>query len=101
MKPQIYKGSSADVKPLHAPLQSIFIEEDTDEIYVKNSSSRTNNGWEKSAISLTNIKTDLDASGYAKSSGTTGGVASAGAGNQYVELEIGGVVYKVLHDGTV
>jgi len=31
----------------------------------------------------------------------TGGVDSAGAGKQYVEMEIGGVVYKVLHDGTV
>ena len=37
----------------------------------------------------------------AVSSGTTGGTASAGAGNQYVELNVGGVVYKVLHDGTV
>jgi hypothetical protein len=30
-----------------------------------------------------------------------GGVGSAGAGNQYVELNIGGTTYKVLHDGTV
>jgi hypothetical protein len=37
----------------------------------------------------------------AASSGTTGGTGSAGAGNQYVELNIGGTVYKVLHDGTV
>lgn len=35
------------------------------------------------------------------SDGTTGGSASAGAGNQYVELTIGGTTYKVLHDGTV
>ena len=35
------------------------------------------------------------------SSGTTGGSASAGAGNQYVELTINGTTYKVLHDGTV
>ena len=35
------------------------------------------------------------------SDGTTGGSSSAGAGNQYVELDIGGTVYKVLHDGTV
>jgi hypothetical protein len=37
----------------------------------------------------------------AVSSGTTGGTGSAGAGNQYVELNIGGTVYKLLHDGTV
>ena len=35
------------------------------------------------------------------SDGDTGGASSAGAGNQYVELNIGGTVYKVLHDGTV
>ena len=35
------------------------------------------------------------------SDGTTGGTGSAGAGNQYVELEINGTTYKVLHDGTV
>lgn len=35
------------------------------------------------------------------SSGTTGGTGSAGAGNQYIEMEVDGVVYKVLHDGTV
>jgi len=35
------------------------------------------------------------------SDGGTGGAASAGAGNQYVEIEINGNVYKVLHDGTV
>ncbi|WP_299327642.1 hypothetical protein [Parasphingopyxis sp.] len=35
------------------------------------------------------------------SDGTTGGSGSAGAGNQYVELNIGGATYKVLHDGTV
>lgn len=33
--------------------------------------------------------------------GTTGGTGSAGAGNQYVELTVNGVTYKVLHDGTV
>jgi hypothetical protein len=33
--------------------------------------------------------------------GDTGGTGSAGAGNQYVELEINGTTYKVLHDGTV
>jgi hypothetical protein len=35
------------------------------------------------------------------SSGTEGGTGSAGSGNQYVELEIAGTIYKVLHDGTV
>lgn len=37
----------------------------------------------------------------AVSDGTTGGSASAGSGNQYVELNINGTTYKVLHDGTV
>ena len=31
----------------------------------------------------------------------TGGADSAGVGKQYVEIEIGGNVYKILHDGTV
>ncbi len=35
------------------------------------------------------------------SDGGSGGVASAGAGNKYVELNINGTVYKVLHDGAV
>ena len=35
------------------------------------------------------------------SSGTTGGTGSAGSGNQYIELNIGGTTYKILHDGTV
>jgi hypothetical protein len=37
----------------------------------------------------------------ASSDGGTGGSGSAGSGNQYVELSIGGTVYKVLHDGAV
>jgi len=37
----------------------------------------------------------------ALSDGTTGGSGSAGSGNQYVELNINGTTYKVLHDGTV
>lgn len=37
----------------------------------------------------------------AMSNGNTGGAGSGGAGNQYVEVEINGVAYKVLHDGTV
>lgn len=35
------------------------------------------------------------------SSGTTGGAGSASSGAQYVELVIGTVKYKILHDGTV
>lgn len=31
----------------------------------------------------------------------TGGTGSAGAGKQYIALNIGGVVYKLLHDGTI
>lgn len=37
----------------------------------------------------------------AKSTGTTGGTGSAGAGNQYIQINVGGTTYKVLHDGTV
>lgn len=37
----------------------------------------------------------------AVSAGGTGGTGSAGAGKQYIELNIGGTVYKLLHDGTV
>jgi len=33
------------------------------------------------------------------SRGGTGGAGSAGAGNQYIEMELDGVKYKVLHDG--
>lgn len=32
---------------------------------------------------------------------TTGGAGSAGSGKQYVVITIGGVKYKLLHDGTV
>jgi parallel beta-helix repeat protein len=35
------------------------------------------------------------------SDGDTGGTGSAGAGKQYVELQVGTTTYKVLHDGTV
>jgi len=31
----------------------------------------------------------------------TGGTGSAGAGKQYVVITIGGVKYKLLHDGTI
>lgn len=34
------------------------------------------------------------------SSAVTGGSGSAGAGKQYVVITIGGVKYKLLHDGT-
>jgi hypothetical protein len=33
--------------------------------------------------------------------GSNGGTGSAGAGNQYVELNINGNRYKLLHDGTI
>lgn len=36
-----------------------------------------------------------------KSDGDVGGAASAGAGNQFIEMTVGGTTYKVLHDGTV
>jgi hypothetical protein len=35
------------------------------------------------------------------SDGDTGGTGSAGSGNQYVEMKVGNLTYKVLHDGTV
>lgn len=35
------------------------------------------------------------------STAVTGGTGSAGAGKQYVVITIGGVKYKILHDGTV
>ena len=38
---------------------------------------------------------------FALSSGSTGGSGSAGSGNQYIEINIAGTTYKVLHDGTV
>ena len=47
------------------------------------------------------VLANQDNESFAVSDGTTGGAASAGAGNQYVELKIDGVTYKVLHDGTV
>ena len=31
----------------------------------------------------------------------TGGTGSAGAGKQYVVITIGGVKYRILHDGTI
>ena len=43
----------------------------------------------------------LTGSTFANSSGTTAGTGSAGAGNQYIEIDIEGTIYKVLHDGTV
>lgn len=42
------------------------------------------------------IRMELDSN-----TGSTGGSGSAGAGNQYVELKIGGQRYKLLHDGTI
>jgi hypothetical protein len=35
------------------------------------------------------------------SDGDTGGTGSAGAGNQYIEIDVNGTTYRVLHDGTV
>lgn len=35
------------------------------------------------------------------SDGVTGGSGSAGIGKQYVQMEINGTIYKILHDGTV
>lgn len=53
------------------------------------------------AIGFDQLTGDPEDAALATSDGTTGGAASAGAGKQYVELVIGGVTYKILHDGTV
>ncbi len=57
------------------------------------------------ANTLTGTKAEFDVAlsdgSFATSGGTTGGSSSAGAGNQYIEIEVGGTVFKVLHDGTV
>jgi hypothetical protein len=47
------------------------------------------------------ITTNRIDDGVALTSGTTGGTGSAGAGNTYVEINVNGTNYKVLHDGTV
>jgi hypothetical protein len=38
---------------------------------------------------------------FCASAGTTGGSGSAGSGNEYIEMDVNGTTYKVLHDGTV
>ena len=60
-----------------------------------------NSGLPRWKASAPASATDGTLMGNANSDGTTGGTGSAGAGNQYVELEINGTTYKVLHDGTV
>lgn len=50
---------------------------------------------------LHNLVDDGTFTNSVASDGTTGGTGSAGAGNQYVELYIGGTGYRVLHDGTL
>ncbi len=54
--------------------------------------------WKASAPASATDGTRL---GNVDSDGTTGGSATSGAGNQYVAMTIGGVTYKILHDGTV
>jgi len=53
--------------------------------YVKTTDG-VNTGWENASVYV---------------GGGAGGTGSAGAGNQYVELNINGTTYKLLHDGTV
>ena len=56
-----------------------------------------------------NLLTERGYSGYSGISGYsgsvasagTGGTGSAGEGKQYVAVNIGGTVYKLLHDGTI
>jgi hypothetical protein len=59
--------------------------------------------WVKTGVPCTLAFTDEGGADFdvGVSDGTTGGSGSAGAGNQYIELNIGGTTYKVLHDGTV
>ena len=64
--------------------------------YVEGSNSKLTAGF------LNSLASDIKLVGdYATSSGTSGGVGSAGVGTQFVEIEVGGVIYKVLHDGIV
>ena len=79
----IYYGYRLDSgTPVTVDIRDTIYRDITDEIYV--------------SILATNILYYSP-----NSSGVTGGSASAGAGNQYVELTINGTTYKVLHDGTV
>ena len=94
-------GNSNEVKPADAPHGSFFLEKDTGAVFVKSLYSPQTNGWVQVSKSDAEIAAALDAAGYAKSDGTTGGTGSAGAGNQYIEIEVGGTVFKVLHDGIV
>lgn len=58
------------------------------------------NGFVKTGSSTGLISIDTNA--YAIDPGTAaGGSGSAGAGNQYIVIKVGGVSYKVLHDGTI
>lgn len=52
-----------------------------------------------SFLSMADVR--ISTRSIASSSRATGGTGSAGAGNQYVELNVAGTTYKVLHDGTV
>jgi hypothetical protein len=65
-----------------------------------NASYHNNNVTDFKTAAAT-LPSGQDAKYMAISDGDTGGTASAGAGNQYVEIEINGTIYKVLHDGTV
>lgn len=96
-----YKVNSTQVKPKNAPYGSLLIETDTERAFVRSRFTKTNNGWVRVSLEIDEITALLDTAGYTKSTGNTGGAVSAGVGNQYVELEIGGTVYKVLHDGTL
>ena len=52
-------------------------------------------------IQDSSIETWMVASGVVTAVGASGGLGSAGAGKQYVEIMVNGIKYKILHDGTV
>lgn len=55
----------------------------------------------KVAVNLSTGAITAGGAAVATAGGSTGGSGSGGAGNQYVALNIGGTVYKLLHDGTI
>jgi len=57
-------------------------------------------GW-VSANKLSLVQGGTNRMVIESTTGATGGSGSAGAGNQYVELNLNGVRYKLLHDGTI
>jgi len=64
-----------------------------------NASSTDGDIWFNGTNLKLNVATAVNH--IAMSDAGTGGSASAGAGKQYIEINVAGTIYKVLHDGTV